>query len=131
MDQGALDLDRSGVFFSAGEHGGDCASDNDSAEEGDDHNIDWVEHTAEAANDKNPDATFQTRDDGAEQEPKEVEQQVVDLSRDALVEKLKHQWNHDTEMSMARRHVYIEMNRVIDFIHCHRSAEATCEELGP
>ena len=129
LDPGVLDLDLSDDFFSAREHGGDDDYDDNSAVEGDDHDIDGVDHAARIADNVEPDATFKTLSDEAEQELKEVEQQQVDLGCEALVENLKHQWDHDSVMSIARQYVYIQMNHISNFIHCHRSAEVTRDEL--
>jgi hypothetical protein len=129
LDPDTLGLDGSDVFFSAGEHvDGDIPDDN-LATGTDDHNIDGADHEARAIDDVKPDAKFQPDGDGVGQERKEVVQQRVGLNRESLVENLQHQWNHDSVMGISRRSAYIEINRIIDFLDCHRSAEVTREEL--
>ena len=95
----------------------DDAPDDDLAVEEDDHDINRVDYAARAADDVKPDVTFHTEGDEAEQELNEVTQQQVDLSCDALVKNLKHQWDHGSVMSIARRCAYIEINHIIDFIN--------------
>ena len=128
LNPGTLSLNGSDAFFSARENGEDEASDNDSTEDEDDREINGANYAASAADDSNPDPTFHTEGDETGQELKGVKGQQVDPGRDALVEYLKHQWDQNWVMSRSRRYAYIKMNRIIDFISCHKSGEVTPED---
>jgi hypothetical protein len=129
LDLDALGLDGSDLFFSAGEHVDDDIPDDDLATEKKGQNIDGADHEAGAPDDVTPDAKFQPNGNEVGQERKEVVQQRVGLDLKSLVENLQHQWNHDSVMGSSRRSAYIEINHIIDFLDCHRSAEVTRKEL--
>ena len=105
----------------------DDIPDDDVATEKDD--INGADHEAGASVDVKPDAKFQPNGNGVGQGRNGVVQQRVGLDRESLLENLQHQWNHDSVMGISRRSAYIEINRIIDFLDCHGSAEVTREEL--
>ena len=128
VDPNTSGQDRSDVFFTAKEHlDTDVPNDEVAAEEDD---INGTGLAAGTSTGVTPDKHSQHKGDGVAREQNEVEQRGVGLSYKSLLDNLQRQWDHESVMSLSRRSAYIEINRIVDFMDCHRGVEITRKELG-
>ena len=93
----------------AREHGDDDISDDVSAEEKDNHDIDGVEYAVNTAVNVKPDVASHNQ----------VPQQQVDPVCKTLIMILQHQRDQNLLMSIVRGRTYIELNHDMDFINSH------------